>query len=492
MPASSRRVFAHPGFVLRLLKPYFNVSQPYLESWRFDSFGAPTILRWLTTGDLLDHGRLPVLTALVAVGIVAALWRRTRVGLFALGVFVMWLVLYFGRATLGRIADLLPMNAGLHVHRFIGGVDLGAIMLVGLAGAVIWQVSARLPRARVAIVTLVAVLAFAPVLQERWGFYADNNRWLDQTATAVDRDTDARVVLDALGSLPQGRTYAGLHNEWGDRLNFGLSFNSAHFADLLLLYRVPSVMKPKISLSLNADLEFDFNDRDLASYELYDVRYAVAATGYAVPGFLRPLRVTPHYTLYEAPTHGLAVYAAMTSREAASTDAKLFARNRVWVLSEDAAARRFVRFDYPSVRDGPSGATTEGCADWGTPTNQRIERDRLQVTVSCSTNADLVLKMSYHPNWHVTVDSAAQPAFMVSPGFIGVTLPAGRHVVVAQYESTPLKTPLLILGLLTFVALGAYGRPWRRWLALARPTRRGLRLPVGAPPAAGGTASSRR
>lgn len=463
------------------LKAYFNVSQPYLESWRFDSFGAPTVLRWLATGDLLDHGRLPAMTALVAIGIVAVVVRRTRIGVFALGTFLMWLVLYFGRTTLGRIADLLPMNAGLHVHRFIGGVDLGAILLVGLAGAAIWQLSARLRVARVAMVASLVILLFAPILQERWVFYADNDRWLDQTATAVDGDTDARTILGAIGSLPQGRVYAGLRNPWGDALNFGLPFNSAKFPDLLLLDRIPQVMKPKISLSLNADLLFDFNDRDLASYELYDVRYAVAATGYAVPSFLRPLRVTSHYTLYEAPTHGLAAYAATTSREAASTDAKLFARIRAWALSPDSGARNYIRFDYPADRDGSSGATTPGCADVGTLSFERLERDRLQVNVSCATSADLVLKMTYHPNWHVTVDGVAQPSFMVSPSFIGVTLPAGRHVVVARYESTPIKTPLLILGLLTFAGVAAYGRPWRRWLAVSGIVRR-LRLPLGSPP----------
>jgi hypothetical protein len=42
---------------------------------------------------------------------------------------------------------------------------------------------------------------------------------------------------------------------------------------------------------------------------------------------------------------------------------------------------------------------------------------------------------------------------MVSPSFIGLTLPAGEHFVTAEYRSTPLKTPLLVLGGLATAAL---------------------------------------
>src|SRR6267143_812646 len=66
---------------------YLNAS-PYLERAKYDSFGAPTILGWLVTGDLLDHGRVPVLTALLGVGIVAAIITRARLLVLAIVGFV--------------------------------------------------------------------------------------------------------------------------------------------------------------------------------------------------------------------------------------------------------------------------------------------------------------------------------------------------------------------------------------------------------------------
>jgi len=50
---------------------YLNIS-PYLERAKYDGFGAPAVLGWLAGGDLFDHGRLPILTALFGIGIGAA------------------------------------------------------------------------------------------------------------------------------------------------------------------------------------------------------------------------------------------------------------------------------------------------------------------------------------------------------------------------------------------------------------------------------------
>src|SRR5256886_9968353 len=135
-----------------------NVS-PYLDRAKYDSFGAPTILGWLVSGDLLDHGRLPVLTALLAAGIVAAVVTRARLLLLTLVLFVLWLVLYFGRPTLGPLAALLPLHEGLLFHRFFGGVGLFAILLIGAGGADLWELARfRVSPRRLAAVAAATVL----------------------------------------------------------------------------------------------------------------------------------------------------------------------------------------------------------------------------------------------------------------------------------------------------------------------------------------------
>ena len=47
--------------------PILNHSR-WEQSWKWDSFGAGVVLKALFTGELLDHGRLPVLSLLALLG----------------------------------------------------------------------------------------------------------------------------------------------------------------------------------------------------------------------------------------------------------------------------------------------------------------------------------------------------------------------------------------------------------------------------------------
>jgi uncharacterized membrane protein YfhO len=73
--------------------------------------------------------------------------------------------------------------------------------------------------------------------------------------------------------------------------------------------------------------------------------------------------------------------------------------------------------------------------------------EAVHLVVECAAASPLVIKVTYHPNWHVTVDGQPVSTYMLSPSFVGVDLPAGRHTVDAVYVATPSKLPLLGLGL---------------------------------------------
>jgi hypothetical protein len=443
-------------------RAYLNVSQPYLPRWRFDSFGIGQILTWLASGDLLDHGRAPLLTGLVAVGIGVAIRLRDRFAVLSLALLAVWLVLWSGRTTLGPLADLLPFSQGLHVHRFVGSVDIAAILLVGVGAAALWRVAradATPRRALAAGALLAAVLV--PALAERADDYGWNTRWMTETRSAISRDRDAAAVVDALQELPLARTYAGLSNDWGKSLDF-VSFNSVGFADLLSFERLPRVAKPYASLALNGDLAFHFDDRSAAQYDVLNARYAVARTGAEVPPFLFPIRAVGRYTIYGAPTSGWVAFAASTTRESVTSDEKLFFRIRDWFVGDGPRAKAYVRYEYPAATDGAISGARAWCAN-GRVAYERVQRDSLDVLAGCESAATIVLKVTYHPNWRVTVDDRVVETFMVSPGFIGLELPAGQHFVAARYVSTPAKTPLLWLGLLVATGLVVFRR------RLARP-----------------------
>jgi hypothetical protein len=446
---------------------YLNVS-PYLEREKYDSFGAPTILGWLVSGDLLDHGRLPVLTALLAAGIATAVITRARLLVLTLALFVLWLVLYFGRPTLGPIADLLPLHEGLLFHRFIGGVDLFAILLIGAGGAYLWELArAELSPRRLAAMTAATAILFLPVLAERWSYYGENAAWMRITQAAIDSDTDARTVLDALAAQPPGRAYAGLRANWGRDLDFGIPFNSVRMYNLLTFEGFDAVAPPYRGASLNSDLLFDFNDQDPAMYRLFDVAYVIAPPSTPLAGGLVPIVSTQKYVLYRAPTGGYTEYAAVIRSETPSTQLDLFERARAWLRGGATTSWEFARYLYRQPAPASVPVPIADCPRPGI-TYARAQPNRFDVLASCATDSAMVIKTTYHPNWRVTVDGRAAATFMVSPSYLAFAVPAGQHFITAEYRSAPLKDPLFALGALALLGCLAYS-----WRAPARASFRG-------------------
>jgi hypothetical protein len=444
---------------------YVNVT-PYLDPAKYDSFGAGPILSWLFSGDLFDHGRLPVLSLLLAAGGICAVVTRARLALLAFGLFGLWLILYFGRPTLGPLIDLLPLHDSLFLHRLVGGVDIFAILLMGLGGAWLWDLlRASESRGRLVAVGSASLLLFAPALGERWSYYAQNAEWMRQTQAALDADADARTILAALGRQPQGRVYAGLRSNWGQTLDFGIPFNSVRFYNLLAHYELDAVAPPNQSLSLNADLLWEFNDQDLSHYRLFNVDYVIAPTTVRFPSELRVLATTSKYVLYAAPGRGYAEYAGITHSESASTQQDLLARELAWLRGGDVARWTFTRYDY---RTAPVDAAPILDCTGGRVAYERVQPARFEVLARCDAASAMVLKVTYHPNWRVTVDGAEATTFMVSPSYLAFALPAGEHFIVAEYRSTPIKAPLLVLGAVALAAAVGAG-PLRRRFARPRP-----------------------
>jgi hypothetical protein len=457
---------------------YVNVT-PYVDPAKYNSFGAGPILTWLFTGDLFDHRRVPVLTLLFATGVIASVFTRARLPLLSLSLFGLWLVLYFGRPTLGPLVDLLPLHDTLLLHRFVGSVDIFAILLMGAGGAWMWDLArASSSRTRLIAVSAASLLLFVPALAERWSYYAQNADWMRQTQAALEADVEARTILAAVEREPRGRVYAGLRSNWGQSLDFGIPFNSVRFYNLLAHYDLDVVGPPIESLSLNADLLWEFNDQDLSHYRLFNVDYVIAPRTVTFPSGLRVIATTLRYVLYASPGRGYAEYAAITRAEPASTKQELVARELAWLRSGGPARWSFARYDYPKAAPVDATVPIPDCAT-GRIAYERVQPDRFEVLARCDTASAMVIKVTYHPNWRVTIDGTAVPTFMASPSYLAFALPAGEHFIVAEYRSTPIKTPLLALGAVVLVGTGAAGvgrRRLERSLARVRRLSRTLQV----------------
>lgn len=439
-------------------REYLNQT-PYLEQWKYDSFGLVRVLNALLDGNLFDHSRLPVVTVLVVFGLAWAIANRTAQARLSLALFAAWLVLLFGPLTWKSLAGLLPLHGRLLFHRFTGGVDLGAILLAGLGGE--WLLSRfywlREPWRTLPPLLLIAVLML-PALLERRDYYKVNALWMEQARGALAADKDLPIVLAALHSLPQGRTYAGLRSNWGKTLNWG----NLHFYDLLPFESVVAVSPPYYAFSLNSDLIWGFDERNPEQYRLFNVRYVVAPSTHPMPDFLKLILKTRRYTLYQADSGGYAQLAAVTMARSIAGHAELLIANQEWMGDRSASAGGFAAYSYPGGAPDAELITDPAGATNGIVKQERVAPQRIEVSVENAKPATLILKVTYHPNWQVSVDGRQQRTFMVSPSYIGVQLPPGQHQVRAEYRSSRLKNGLLALGCCTLLAGVILRRPMAR------------------------------
>src|SRR5207302_1683562 len=150
--------------------------------WRLVRYG--TGFRWtsvvlavLVLSHLLYAYMMVVSAALLLV------WGINRA--FALVLVVVWLVLYFGRGTLGPLASLLPLQETLLFHRFIGGVHIAAIMVIGVGGSAVFALlRAQESRTRTALAAAAIAILLVPAIKERLDFENLNALWMRQTKSA--------------------------------------------------------------------------------------------------------------------------------------------------------------------------------------------------------------------------------------------------------------------------------------------------------------------
>ena len=449
-------------WLTRLQNDAYMGESPYDARWKWDSYGAEAILGWLTTGDLFDHGRFPVFTLVGALGVASLLVIHGRQRFLAAALLAVWIVLYFGRSVWGPVVDVVPTGSMLLMHRFIGWVHIAGIILIGMGVEAAWRVCRLLPRpAALGSAAAGCALMLAPPFIERQAFYEPNVRWMGETHAAYLADTEAHTIFATLRGLPPGRIYAGLRSNWGVNMKI----------DQVPMYRVLifegfTVLSPPLpAINHNSDLMFHFDDQNAAAYDLFDVHYVIAPAGLEVPAFLTPLVKTRRYTLYRAPSSGAAVFAGSTVRRTATSKNELFFANREWLLGPSPAARAFIRWDYPRPPEDTPPPPPAGCVQGGTITNEVLGPDRVEVVTNCAAASTLVIKNTYHPDWRVTVDGQERPTYMVSPSYIGVDVPAGRHRVEAQYRSSTLRSALFGFGLVSLagVIIGRRFVPALRW-----------------------------
>jgi hypothetical protein len=455
-------------------------------AFKYDSPGHSYVLKTLFTGDLLDFDRFPSLSFLLLAGLAVAIFRfRDQKHRALVALFLVWLLLYFGRATWGPLFNILPFTHDLPLHRFIGGVHLSAALLIGVGLAIAWEVAFAQRKLLWSLGLLVlAVLLLAPVYHDRAVYLAangdliaDNNQFFRQEQENVD------ALISALKALPPGRVYSGLAGTWGADYRIG-------FVPMYGLYPVnglDSLGYLYHAQSLNSDLQVHFNDTRLRDYDLFNVQYVVAPAERAMPDFLTRLAQYGRHVLYQAPSSG---YFNLVDSDIALTSGKddWYAANLQWLQIHLPDLNQHPSIFFGDARGDYRAVLSMAQADQARltaaiPQGQRQPAGRVtgETVLAGSYRADVVVdresylmvKTTYHPNWKATVDGRSAPTVMLSPSFVGVKLPPGQHSVRLDYRPGILRRYLLGLGFLALLTVAAL--EWRPWQAHRPP---GYRQPA--------------
>ncbi len=430
------------------------------EKW--DSLGAPAILGHLVTGRLFDHGRGPILTILVAIGLVYALWRGNEPLRLIAGLFVAWILLYFGRPIWGGLIDWLPLARDIPLHRLVGAVHLFGLALAGCGLAFLVQLTGRFdgaPHGRHGRGTLAAGILLVLVIvwpaYERFGYLQNSRRWKSQAAAAVAADTDLRPLLVELHKLEGGRVYVGLPGRSAEYLRVGRvplsAFCLAEGIDTLGFLWIP--------ITYASDVQVWFDPDNEVQCQTFGVKYLVFDSRRPPPAFAKLFREVGKYSIYEvdSPAYfglGDVPFAIPCSKRT------VYAVGHAWLRSWLPRWR-----DYPAlaIAGRKPGTWPQRTLDPNNPVRSLnslarpfpLESSTLRAltpwtcTVDVSQPAAVVRSGSFHPRVRATVDGTATTVFPVTPGFAAVQVPAGRHAIKFWYDPGA-RWPWFIIG---FVAL---------------------------------------
>jgi hypothetical protein len=396
------------------------VSEPLQGTGLVNGYDARRVLDWLISGQLLDHGHVPVVTVLAALGFGLAwlAWSSDANARALLVALAMCLLFAFGRATFGSLVDLIPGSADLFFRRFMMGVQLAALLLAGcgaawLAAGGVRLLTARVPRWPPELSPSVVLVAAIAVLAPAWLQLGAYDRHNDAAIAAQHRaDETEGAELDRLVAVIKrdggSRTYAGMPSNWGKDFTVG----TVPVFKYLESRDVDEVGYTLRTASLMTDPEYDFDERNPGDYRLFAIHDLVIPTGTRppVPAALE-LRAG-RYSLWTLPGAG-GVLSAGTIVARLTANRTDIATRTLPVLHSDLAQHEqyeHVRFDQSvsgvPARSSRSSTTAPPPRSAGTVVAQadHLTTGRAAATVAMRRRGVVVLSASFDPGWTATVD----------------------------------------------------------------------------------------
>ena len=444
-----------------------------------NGYGARQVLGWLVTGRAFDSGHLPVISLLVAAGLLAALagWRDAGEGRAFVALFAVGLLLSFGRTTFGGLVSLIPGSTDLFFRRFFMGSQLAGIYLAGLGAAAIAERGARMAAAAAMrlrsrglsrlgwLLGVLAVAAGVAYLSPAWRYLG---RYDAHNAANIGYQHAAEIAespkLDALVSYirdhPDGRVYAGTPYNWGPRFTLG-------FVPVFMYLASQDLEEVGFALrtaSLMSQPEYHFDGMNPGDYALFGIRYLVLPSWERPPAGAIPVLRAGQFRLLQLPGNSY-IRVVDTVGSVTANRADIGGMTVSYVRSPLPGEGRYLTVGFAGAAPAPPTLPdARALTRPGTVLREQVDLadGTAAAEVTAARWAVVVLSTSFDPGWSVSVDGRPVATEMVAPALVAVTVPPGTHQVVFRYHGFAAYPEFLALALLGLLAVARETGGFRR------------------------------
>ena len=396
--------------------------------------GFRMLARWWTNGEILDWLD-PKANLGVRIGLLT--WSLPVIIIFARGQFFRWLwapafvfALLLGLGpSIGKIGDdLIPPV------RFLGGMQTVLAMGIGagtiIIGQRVWELVGRWPAQAYAIRTVIAAVAAASiVLIVVPGSRALGSRIRVLGDHANSRAEELHMVNAVLARQPQGRkqTGPGAENHWWNLLTYAYQ-------------RVPSTLQMGGG-GLQASPNYDFlwwlitQQHDyVRTAWIFDAPYLVFMTSL---GSKMPIgdtvAKTPNYEVRKLPSPGLVSPVRVTGTLPAGYSHKGEGHKKALEWMKGDGPMKDEVLAYVGSEQGnsepPAGHTIRSWRQDSPGSDPDIVAE-----VEVERTTTFTVRESWHPRWHAFIDDEDVPVRRVTPDFIAVDVPSGKHTIAVRFE----------------------------------------------------------
>jgi hypothetical protein len=461
-----------------------------------NGYGAGQVMGWLVSGDLFDGGRWPIVTIFMACGLVWCVgrWKSSTAGRALVSIWVVTLLMTFGRTTFGSLYSLLPGSSDIFIRRFQIGVQLSGTVLAGVGvvagGQLIrtlvlrwrpelrqWMSTRNAGQGLLATTSLLALfVALIPAWTQGDAYAAQNGRNIAyQVAADTEQAPQIGQLISYVRAHPRGRVYAGMPTNWGASFLVG----EVPVFKYLESQDIDEVGYTLRTASLMTDPEYFFDQDIPGDYVLFGIGYELMPLSDQpqVPASL--VKCAGIYCLWRLPNSGY-VHVFDTTGVLTATRANVGTQSESMLQSTLPSENRDLTVAFNGRPAAPVTAPRPATLQ-GVPGKVLTEADDLaaghvEATVSTHRTSVVVLSASFDPGWAVTVDQHAATTEMIAPALVGVTVGPGVHRIEFHYVGYGSYDVLWVLsvGSIVVLALGPYvGRRLRRgWSAAGRAKER--------------------